>query len=824
MQQQNGLFEVTGGELVMLPFAGGDGVATLTLAEPLPVNFETQFTFNADDASTGRFSNAFFIFDYHGPADFKFAGSYVGIDEWLIGHRNASGWVTDAHASAVIDPLTDYTVSVMVTQDGRVALSVGGVEQISHTFTGALTDGPIGLGTKNAFARFDDWTVEGMASPPAPTPGNLPIDEDFQDGIAQHFQVESGLAEVEAGRYHVTPFVGGDGISTLLVNGPLPAELEAQFVFNADPGSASRASNAFFIFDYLGPTNFKFAGAYLGIDEWLIGHRDASGWITDKHISAPIVEFTDYAVRVELLADSTVKLFAGGVEQVSHQFAGSLLDGTFGVGTKNALARYDDLVVQELTEPEGPAPGSLPLVEDFNDGVADHLQVIAGQATIAGGRYHVTPAIGGDGISTLVLCDAVPASVAAEFTFNADPGSANRSSNAFFIFDYQGPTDFKFAGAYVGIDEWLIGHRNVFGWATDKHVSFPLNANTDYTARVEVGAGGLVTLLVGGVPQVSHQFVGGSLADGAIGIGTKNAITRFDDLSFAALDEPGGPEPGTLPLAEDFDDGVADDFIVRSGAAMVSACQYHVSPPVGSDGISTVVLAEPLPAAFEAEVAFNANDATAEQASNAFFIFDYQSPTNFKFAGAYVGIDEWLIGHRDATGWVTDTHVSFSIDPNTDYTMLLEIGPNGLVKLHSDGELRVSLQYSENLLDGATGIGTKNAITRFDDYALREAGGMAAVALVSMVDSPATVTPRYATPGDGDFAENLAGFGYAAVDGLQRVAPALRGSPSGNVRAVAAPYFIGRAKDRVFDELGESGGLPGWMFPEVNRLSASLIV
>jgi hypothetical protein len=249
-----------------------------------------------------------------------------------------------------------------------------------------------------------------------------------------------------------------------------------------------------------------------------------------------------------------------------------------------------------------------------------------------------------------------------------------------------------------------------------------------------------------------------------------------------------------------------------------------VTPPIGSDGISTVVLAEPLPAAFEAEVTFNAEDATAEQASNAFIIFDYQSPTNFKFAGAYIGIDEWLIGHRDATGWVTDTHVSFPIDPNTDYTMLVEVDSNGIVQLYSDGVLRVSLQYSENLIDGATGIGTKNAITRFDDYSLRETGGLQAMALGTTVASTAIDTPLFATSGDRDLAANAFGFGNAAMDGSLRVAAAVRGSQIGNMQAVTEPSFVGRARDRIFDELGGSSGLPGWMFPEVNRLAASLLV
>ena len=56
-------------------------------------------TINAEEIDLGpRWSNAFIVFDYQSPTDFKFAGAFVGVDRWAIGHSadNANGYNNDA--------------------------------------------------------------------------------------------------------------------------------------------------------------------------------------------------------------------------------------------------------------------------------------------------------------------------------------------------------------------------------------------------------------------------------------------------------------------------------------------------------------------------------------------------------------------------------------------------------------------------------------------------------------------------------------------------------------------------------------------------------
>ena len=64
------------------------------------------------------------------------------------------------------------------------------------------------------------------------------------------------------------------------------------------------------------------------------------------------------------------------------------------------------------------------------------------------------------------------------FVHTGDAGGTF-SKNGVIIFDYQSPTDFKFAGAYFGSGKWLIGHRNGAGWKKDVSVDADIEIETD---------------------------------------------------------------------------------------------------------------------------------------------------------------------------------------------------------------------------------------------------------------------------------------------------------------------------------------------------------
>lgn len=115
-----------------------------------------------------------------------------------------------------------------------------------------------------------------------------------------------------------------------------------------------------------------------------------------------------------------------------------------GLATWNAVARFDDVSVQQYTPPPPPPSGTLPLLEDFEDGQADFFESRIGLWSVSDGLYHATP--GEDAISTLRLSDPLPVDLDLRTVVNADAVSGNLYSNAYVVFDYQSNTDFKFAG------------------------------------------------------------------------------------------------------------------------------------------------------------------------------------------------------------------------------------------------------------------------------------------------------------------------------------------------------------------------------------------
>jgi subtilisin family serine protease len=728
---QSGTWDVSSGRFHVTPTVDDDSlsaISTLLLAS-LPSNVQMVATVNASPEPDGilklffgYMSNAYTIFDYHSETDFKFAGLDVSGQRWLLGQRTLAGWQTiESLADTAIQPSTNYTLMLVIQNDSQLALHVDGVAKLSHAFSDPLSDGRLGVGVRNSISHFDNILVD-VYVPPAW--GSLPLQEDFSDGVADFFQHRVGAWNVSGGRLRATP--SGDAITTLRIVDPLPNDLEIRATINADLESGNFYSDALVIFDYQSPTDFKFAGAYARADKWVIGHRTSSTWVTDAFLAETIHAATDYQLGVVIVDDSIVTLTVDGVQKVNHSFSGAIIDGEIGVGTWNAFAYFDDVLVQQYVPAPPPPPppaATLPVQEDFSDGVADFFQVPVGSWQVSGGRYHATPS--GDAITTLLIQDPLPADLELHATINADPESGSFYSDALLIFDYQSPTDFKFAGAYARADKWVVGHRTSSTWVTDASFAETILAATDYQLEVIIENGSNVSLFVNGVRKVGHSFAE-SVTNGDVGVGTWNAFAHFDDVLVQPYVPPPPPPAATLPLQEDFSDGVADFFQVRAGSWEASGGRYHAAP--NGDAISTLQTAGALPTNLDLRATINADLESGSFYSDALVIFDYQSATDFKFAGAYARADRWVIGHRTTKTWVTDAYLGERIDAATDYPLQVIIQNDTAVTLKVGGVTKVSASFAGSLTDGQIGVGTWNAFAHFDDVLVQPYGVSASAA------------------------------------------------------------------------------------------------
>ena len=81
----------------------------------------------------------------------------MGNKQWVIGHRDASGWLDDtAINDANIKPGADYNLKLML-QGSQATLPVGGVTKSPHLRPDFR--GSVGLGTQNSVTQFDNLSV-----------------------------------------------------------------------------------------------------------------------------------------------------------------------------------------------------------------------------------------------------------------------------------------------------------------------------------------------------------------------------------------------------------------------------------------------------------------------------------------------------------------------------------------------------------------------------------------------------------------------------------------------------------------------------------------
>ena len=179
-------------------------------------------TINAGKPIAGFKSNAYLIFDYQGPEDFKFAGINISTDKLEMGIRDADGWHVVAQDNARLKPDRDYeallalngTVATLVINNKDIFTYAFAPRVDEFGFSYGLNYGLVGIGANNSKARIDNVAVQVL--PPEITYEGA---EDFSDGVANSFQVQDGDWQIVGDRYEAMPNAGGElAISTSQLN------------------------------------------------------------------------------------------------------------------------------------------------------------------------------------------------------------------------------------------------------------------------------------------------------------------------------------------------------------------------------------------------------------------------------------------------------------------------------------------------------------------------------------------------------------------------------------------------------------------------------
>jgi len=173
---------------------------------------------------------------------------------------------------------------------------------------------------------------------------------------------------------------------------------------------------------------------------------------------------------------------------------------------------------------------------DFDQGTAEGFAPRLGNWSVEAGRYLVTPGPESDTASLVANLPAQPG----HYTLAATvvlPEASPFNRNAALLFDYRGPTDFKFASLHASSGKLRIGARDATGWHFLAEIKAGVPADTDLRMAVRI-RGSVATLLLQGVTWLEYDF-GDRLNGGAVGLGTKGGTARFDDVELSWDDSRG---------------------------------------------------------------------------------------------------------------------------------------------------------------------------------------------------------------------------------------------------------------------------------------------
>jgi hypothetical protein len=187
-------------------------------------------------------------------------------------------------------------------------------------------------------------------------------------------------------------------------------------------------------------------------------------------------------------------------------------------------------------------------------------------------------------------------------------------------------------------------------------------------------------------------------------------VVRQQD--FAWQDQTGAPrdpQAGNVPggkrdvlRSADLNDGALQGLAADSGTWQVSGGALQVASSSSiSDAVAVYQVGDALPTYYEVLAKAKIIKPTGGWDANSYIVFDYQSKTNFKFAGIDAGTNKLVIGQRTAAGWqvLKQTVFTGSIKSENWYNLMLSV--NGLTAtLSVDNGTFISYVFQATVVDG----------------------------------------------------------------------------------------------------------------------------
>jgi Ca2+-binding RTX toxin-like protein len=380
----SGTWTVSGGALqVSSTSPTTDAVAVYYHDTYLPTYYEIAAQILAVKPTGGWNANAYIIFDYFSPTNFKFAGINISTDKYEMGYRDATGWHVVRQTNVQIKPDEYYNMLVAVNGTA-VSVSVNGQAAFEYVFPAQIVDGQpvplnkglIGMGSQGARGTFDNIAVQVLAA-------QMTFDETetFTDGIADRFTLPEGAWSTSAGRLATTPAPGLTNVDLMdfgkRINVNNFLELTTRL---------STTGTAGIVFDRYATGDYKFVALDVPGQRIVIGHSaPGAGWVIESSIARTLVAGQDYDLQL-ILRGASISVVLNGAFVISWGFNSAVVDGLFGLIARDGSASFDTVQVRTNDEAFGvstpPPPPTTPSVSIGDGSVVEGAAGTSKQVTL----------------------------------------------------------------------------------------------------------------------------------------------------------------------------------------------------------------------------------------------------------------------------------------------------------------------------------------------------------------------------------------------------------------------------------------------------------
>ncbi|MDH4109610.1 MAG: hypothetical protein OEW35_14975, partial [Gammaproteobacteria bacterium] len=406
-------------------------------------------------------------------------------------------------------------------------------------------DGELGV-----VSQKDAYWQDQTGAPTDPQPGNIPGGPrltlrgvDFNSGTTEAFAVDQGNFQVVQGRLEVSPTnLGETATAVFHVGEYLPHYFEITAKISTGKPTAGMKANSYLIFDYVSPTDFKYAGINISTDKLEMGYVDAAGWHQVVQVPAQLKHSTDYDVLLAING-TTATLVVNNKDVLSYTYAArvdadgytyGLNYGLVGLGGDSSYARIDNLIVRKLS-PEI----TFEATEAFDLGAPGFTPTVSGEWLVAGGRYTGTSSVPGSAAMSLFDLNVAPNSYL-ELEATVSPTTLGG-----VVFDHYADGTFKFAGILADTNQVVIGHVGSSGsvvYDAVANITFALPKAGEYQLRVSLqGTTVSVALLGANGPNLAWYEVVGHVfnavaVDGQAGLLSMGGASAFDTFAIRTDD------------------------------------------------------------------------------------------------------------------------------------------------------------------------------------------------------------------------------------------------------------------------------------------------